>query len=193
MSENRLLSKLASADEVPGADGAQQLSVHKVLEGASTGATPQNRWPGGHELDCHRQPEGRDERERASQFAAEVEFQNKSKKPTNRERLHALLDLLGYLYMISGKPERACEYLRLLVSLRPGNSRLLRSLAHSELESGNAEAARELLERTLPMHMNGKDRAATFLLLSRALLRLQRVEDAAKAIGEFMNEKRLAL
>ena len=112
-------------------------------------------------------------------------------KPTNRERLHALLDLLGYLYMISGKPERARDYLRLLVSLRPGHSRLLRSLAHSELESGNPEAARELLERTLLMNMKGKDRAATFLLLSRALLRLHRLEDSAEAIGEFMKEKRM--
>ena len=31
--------KVAEADEGQGADGAQQLSVHKVLDGASTGAT----------------------------------------------------------------------------------------------------------------------------------------------------------
>ena len=111
------------------------------------------------------------------------------KKPTNRERLHALLDLLGYLYMISGKPERAREYLRLLVSLRPGESRLLRSLAHSELESGNAGIARELLETTRTMQMNKKDRAATFLLLSRVFTRLQRLDDSASAIAQFLNFK----
>ena len=38
---NRLLSKLASVDEVPGADGAQRRSVHEVLDRASTGATQQ--------------------------------------------------------------------------------------------------------------------------------------------------------
>ncbi len=37
----RLLSKLASTDELPGADGAQRGSVHEVLDGASTGTTPQ--------------------------------------------------------------------------------------------------------------------------------------------------------
>ena len=40
-SEVRRLSKLAGADEVQEVDGAQQLSVHEVLEGASTGATQQ--------------------------------------------------------------------------------------------------------------------------------------------------------
>ena len=38
---HRLPSKLADADEVPGASGAQTRSVHEALEDASTGATPQ--------------------------------------------------------------------------------------------------------------------------------------------------------
>src|SRR3990167_5958786 len=50
--ENRLLSKLADADEVQGADGAQKLSVYNILDTPSTSATPQ--------------------------FAASVEFRNKS-------------------------------------------------------------------------------------------------------------------
>ena len=49
---NRLLSKLAYADEVQGVDGAQKLSVQKLLDASSTGAT--------------------------KQFAAEVEFGKKS-------------------------------------------------------------------------------------------------------------------
>ncbi len=39
--DNRLLSKLASADEVQEVDGAQRVSVHEVLERASTDAAPQ--------------------------------------------------------------------------------------------------------------------------------------------------------
>lgn len=114
------------------------------------------------------------------------------KAPTNRERLHALLDVLGYLYMTCGKPERARDYWRLLVRLRPCDSRVLRSLAHSELESNHPDMARAILEETLRMEMNRKDRAATFLLLGRALLRLQLFDHSAKAINEFMNERRIA-
>ncbi|MBX9742684.1 MAG: hypothetical protein K2W99_04000 [Chthoniobacterales bacterium] len=115
----------------------------------------------------------------------------REKKPTNRERLHALLDLLGYLCMMYGKPERARDYLKLLVKLRPSDSRLLRSLAHSELESGNPKVATELLENSLQMTMNSKERAATLLLLGRALLRSQRFEDSTKAINAFMSERSL--
>ena len=39
MQKNRLLSKLANADEEQGVDGTQNLSVHKALEGSSTRAT----------------------------------------------------------------------------------------------------------------------------------------------------------
>ena len=110
----------------------------------------------------------------------------KENHPTNRERLHALLDVLGYFYMAYGKPERARDYFRLLVKLRPSDSRLLRSLAKSELEAGNPEAARVMLEESLNMSMGQQERAATFLLLSRTLLRLERFEDSASAVTEFM-------
>ena len=108
---------------------------------------------------------------------------------TNRERLHALLDVLGYLYMSYGKPERARDYFRLLVKLRPSESRLLRSLAKSELEAGNPEAARAMLEESLGMSMTQQERAATFLLLSRTFLRLQQFDSAAVAAHEFLNLK----
>lgn len=108
---------------------------------------------------------------------------------TNRERLHALLDVLSYLYMVYGKPERARDYLRLLIKLRPSDSRLLRSLARSEMESGNSEEAKKILENSLNMSMNQQERAATFLLLSRVLVRLQRLEDSSNAIAEFLNLK----
>lgn len=111
--------------------------------------------------------------------------------PTNRERLHALLDILGYLYMVYGKPERARDYLNLLVKLRPSESRLLRALALSELESGNPARAREILEESLELEMTGKERAATFLILSRALWRLQRSEDSGMAAYQFLQEKSL--
>ena len=109
--------------------------------------------------------------------------------PTNRERLHALLDVLGYLYMIYGKPERARDYLRLLVKLRPSESRLLRALALAELESGDPEKAKDMLEESLELEMTRKDRAATFLILSRVLWRLQRSEDSGMAAYRFLQEK----
>lgn len=112
---------------------------------------------------------------------------------TNRERLHALLDVLGYLYMIYGKPERARDYLKLLVKLRPSESRLLRALARSELESGNPARAKEILEESLELEMTPKEKAATFLMLSRALSRLQRLEDSGIAASRFLEEKELAL
>ncbi|HLB32998.1 MAG TPA: AsmA-like C-terminal region-containing protein [Chthoniobacterales bacterium] len=75
---NRLLSKLAYADEVQGVDGAQKLSVQKLLDASSTGATKQfaaeveYQVVGGPRDRLRRaeleQPEGRAERERASQF-----------------------------------------------------------------------------------------------------------------------------
>ncbi|MCX6957205.1 MAG: hypothetical protein NT164_01510 [Verrucomicrobiae bacterium] len=111
--------------------------------------------------------------------------------PTNRERLHALLDVLSYLYMTYGKPERARDYLRLLVKLRPSESRLLRALALSELESGNPERAKEILEESLELEMTRKERAATFLILSRVLWRLQRSEDSGMAAYQFLQEKSL--
>ncbi len=106
---------------------------------------------------------------------------------STRERLHALLDLLSYFYMVYGKPDRARHYLRLLIQLRPSDSRLLRSLARSEMESGNLEEAKEILENSLNMYMDRDERAATFLLLSRIFIRLQRLEDSAQAITEFFN------
>ena len=111
----------------------------------------------------------------------------RSLHPSNRERLHALLDVLSYLYLINGKPERARDYLRLLVSLRPSESRLLRALAHSDLESGNPSAAKKFLENSLEMEMTHQERAATFLILSRTLLRLERIEEASLAAHQFMN------
>ncbi|MFI0348120.1 MAG: hypothetical protein ACH346_05050 [Chthoniobacterales bacterium] len=105
---------------------------------------------------------------------------------TTRERLHALLDLLSYLYMIHGKPERARDYLRLLVRLRPSESRLVRALAHSELEAGDPKKAKEMLESSLHMTMSQRERAATYLILSRALLRLELLEDSAIAANQFM-------
>lgn len=109
--------------------------------------------------------------------------------PTNRERLHALLDVLSYLYMVYGKPERARHYLRLLIKLRPSDGRLLRALARSEMESGNSKEAREILENSLNMTMHPKERAATFLLLSRVLTRLQCTEESSVAVAEFLNLK----
>jgi tetratricopeptide (TPR) repeat protein len=106
---------------------------------------------------------------------------------TSRERLHALLDLLSYFYMVYGKPERATHYLRLLIKLKPSDSRLLRSLARSEMESGNIEEAKKILENSLNMNMDQEERAATFLLLSRVLMRLQLLEDSSNAIIEFLN------
>ena len=107
--------------------------------------------------------------------------------PTSRERLHALLDLLSYLYMVYGKPERARHYLRLLVKLRPSESRLLRSLARSEMDSGNPKEAKEILENSLKMNLNQQERAATLLLLSRAFMRLECLEDSYGAVTEFLN------
>ena len=61
----RLLSKFASADEVQGVDGAEKLSVQKLLDASSTGAT--------------------------KQFAAEVEVGNKSIEGMNRRLDNAIL------------------------------------------------------------------------------------------------------
>lgn len=117
---------------------------------------------------------------------------NQQHHHSNRERLHALLDVLGYLYMIHGKPERARDYLKLLVKLRPSESRLLRALARSELESGNPERAKEILEESLALEMTKKERAATFLMLSRTLWRLQRLEDSGAAAYQFLKERALS-
>ncbi|MFZ4115118.1 MAG: tetratricopeptide repeat protein [Chthoniobacterales bacterium] len=93
--------------------------------------------------------------------------------------------------MVYGKPERARHYLRLLIKLRPSDSRLLRSLARSEMESGNSEQAKEILENSLKMSMDHQERAATFLLLSRVFVRLERSEDSFNAITEFLNLKKM--
>lgn len=93
--------------------------------------------------------------------------------------------------MVYGKPERARDYLKLLVKLRPSDSRPLRTLAHSELDSGNPKLATELLENSLQMAMSRQERAATFLLLGRSLRRLQRFEDSKKAINAFIREREL--
>ena len=91
--------------------------------------------------------------------------------------------------MIYGKPERARDYLRLLVKLRPSESRLLRALARSELEAGDPARAKEVLEESLKLEMTQQERAATFLILSRVLLRLQRLEDSSTAAYQFLQFK----
>src|SRR3990167_1297015 len=60
--DNRLLSKVAYADEVQGVDGAQKLSVQQLLDASSTDAT--------------------------KQFAAEVEFGNQSNLDDAWKSLH---------------------------------------------------------------------------------------------------------
>ena len=90
--------------------------------------------------------------------------------PTTRERLHALLDVLGYLYRVYGKPVRSRDYLRLLVSLRPSESRLLRALAQVEFEAGDPQTAHILLEKSLTMEMSRQERAINALMFSRVLL-----------------------
>ena len=68
---------------------------------------------------------------------------------------------------------------------------MLRALALSELESGNPERAKEILEESLELEMTRKERAATFLILSRVLWRLQRSEDSGMAAYQFLQEKSL--
>ncbi|OHE77946.1 MAG: hypothetical protein A3F67_05505 [Verrucomicrobia bacterium RIFCSPHIGHO2_12_FULL_41_10] len=87
----RLPSKLAYADEVQGVDGAQKLSVQELLDTSSTGATKQfaaevEYQVVGRPRDRLRraeleQPEGRAERERASQFG------RKSTTDSNEEKI----------------------------------------------------------------------------------------------------------
>ena len=106
-----------------------------------------------------------------------------------REQLIALLDLLSFLYLRYGKPERARDYLNFLVSIETKNSRFYRALAAAEVASGNPDGAYAAVEKSLRFARNAKDRASGYLLLSRILLKMNRPDAAREAANRFLDEQ----
>jgi hypothetical protein len=99
------------------------------------------------------------------------------------EREETLLQLLGYVLLQNARPEKAAVLLGALTILSPGQPRVLRMLALSQLRAGMAQRALDTLDL---LAMGGGVDAVFHLLRAQALGALQRPDEAAQSMQAFV-------
>ncbi len=100
------------------------------------------------------------------------------------EREQMLIYLLGYFCLQNARPDKAAILLAALDVLAPGQIRVLRGLALSEVRTGKPRRALDTLER---LAMIGGGDAAFHLLRAQALGALERHEESAAAMQAYIH------
>jgi len=100
-----------------------------------------------------------------------------------------LLNLLGYMFLQSARPDKAAVVLSALDVLAPNQPKVLLALALAQLRNEKPERALGVLDR---LAMAGKIDAAFHLLRSQSLSALARHEEAAAAMQNFVHLRKLA-
>ena len=95
----------------------------------------------------------------------------------------SLLALLGYVYLQNALPDKAAVVLAALDKLAPGQRKTLCALALAQVRSGKAQRALDSLDR---LAMAGGADAAFHLLRAQALHALERNEEAALAMKNYL-------
>lgn len=98
-----------------------------------------------------------------------------------------LLNLLGYVFLQSARPDKAAVVLAALDALAPGQPAVLRALVLAQLRSGKASRALALLDQ---LAMAGGVDAAFHLLRAQALAALERPEEAAVAMQNYVHMRK---
>lgn len=93
------------------------------------------------------------------------------------------MDLLAYLYLQHGLPDKAAVLLSARDRLVPDNVRVLLSLALAQLRSAKPAKALQTLERVA---MRGATGAEFHLIRAQALQALQREPEAASAMRAYV-------
>ena len=106
-----------------------------------------------------------------------------------KDREQTLLQVLGYVLLQHAQPEKASVLLAALTTLSPGQPRVMRMLALSQLRAGKAQRALDTLDE---LAMTGGADAAFHLLRAQALGALQRPEEAAQSMQAFVQLRALA-
>jgi predicted Zn-dependent protease len=105
------------------------------------------------------------------------------------EQEQSLLNLLGYVFLQSARPEKAAVVLGALDALAPGQPGVLRALVLAQLRSGKAERALAVLDQ---LAMAGGVDAAFHLLRAQALAALGRPDEAAVAMQNYVHMRKAA-
>ena len=101
-----------------------------------------------------------------------------------------LLNLLGYVFLQSGRPDKAAVFLTALDVLAPGEPRALRALAMAHLKSDKPQKALDTLDR---LAMAGGVDAAFHLLRAQALTKLVRPDEATAAMKSYVHLRQAAV
>lgn len=100
------------------------------------------------------------------------------------EREQMLIYLLGYFCLQNARPDKAAVLLAALDALAPGQIRVLRGLALSEVRNGRPRRALDTLER---LAMIGGGDAAFHLLRAQALGALEQHGECAAAMQAYLH------
>jgi predicted Zn-dependent protease len=99
-----------------------------------------------------------------------------------------LLNLLGYVFLQSARPEKAAVVLAALDALAPGQAAVIRALVLAQLRSDKPERALASLDR---LAMAGGVDAAFHLLRGQALVALGRPEEASVAMQNYVHMRNI--
>lgn len=93
-----------------------------------------------------------------------------------------IIRLLGQMYLLHGRPEKAVILLRALCILNPGDRRAMRSFARAAIKSGQVGEAMRSLDQ---LRDSGDPSPVVYLLQGQALAALGRHTEAEQMFTEF--------
>lgn len=100
------------------------------------------------------------------------------------EQEQMLLNLLGYMFLQSARPDKAAVVLTALDAMAPDQPKVLRALALAQLRGEKPERALGVLDR---LAMVGSVDAAFHLLRAQSLTALARHDEAAAAMQNYVH------
>jgi Flp pilus assembly protein TadD len=109
-----------------------------------------------------------------------------SQRMTDQE--HSFLELLAFIFLQNARPDKAMVLLQALDLIAPLKPKVLSALALSQLRAEKPQQALATLDR---LAMAGGIDAAFHLLRGQALMNLGRAEEAALAMQNFVEIRRV--
>jgi Flp pilus assembly protein TadD len=105
------------------------------------------------------------------------------------EQEQTLLNLMGYMFLQSARPDKAAVVLTALDAMAPGQPKVLRALALAQLRRGKPDRALGVLDR---LAMSGSVDAVFHLLRAQSLTALARHDEAAAAMQNYVHLRKVA-
>lgn len=98
--------------------------------------------------------------------------------------IQTLMALLGYVYLQNARPDKAVAILAALNRIAPGKPKVLRALSLALIRCGKPLRALEALDQ---LAIAGSSDAAFHVLRAQALQALDRPQEAAVAMGNYVH------